>query len=65
MEDEEEPEIDIANEEEAYAHRHLRVRSKKEPGQIQDLLKEGQEILVQVAKEAIGTKGARISLSVP
>ncbi len=28
---------------------------------IQDLLKEGQEILVQVAKEPIGTKGARIT----
>jgi ribonuclease G len=27
--------------------------------QIQDLLKDGQEILVQVAKEPIGTKGAR------
>jgi ribonuclease G len=29
--------------------------------QIQDLLKEGQEILVQVVKEPIGTKGARIT----
>jgi ribonuclease G len=28
---------------------------------IEDLLKEGQEILVQVAKEPIGTKGARIT----
>ena len=28
---------------------------------IQDLLKEGQEILVQVAKDPIGTKGARIT----
>ena len=28
---------------------------------IQDLLKEGQEVLVQVAKEPIGTKGARIT----
>lgn len=28
---------------------------------IQDLLKEGQEILVQVVKDPIGTKGARIS----
>ncbi len=31
------------------------------PPRIQDLLKEGQEILVQVAKEPIGTKGARIT----
>ena len=29
--------------------------------QIQDLLKEGNEILVQVAKEPLGTKGARIT----
>lgn len=28
---------------------------------IQDLLKEGQEILVQIAKEPMGTKGARIT----
>jgi ribonuclease G len=34
---------------------------------IQDLLKEGQEILVQVVKDPIGTKGARISchISIP
>jgi len=30
-------------------------------GQIEDLLKEGQEILVQVAKEPMGGKGARIT----
>lgn len=38
------------------------------PGpQIQDLLKEGQDILVQVAKDPIGTKGARITthISIP
>lgn len=29
--------------------------------QIQDVIKEGQEILVQVIKEAIGTKGARLT----
>ena len=29
--------------------------------QIQDLLKEGEEILVQVAKDPLGTKGARIT----
>ena len=28
---------------------------------ISDLLKEGQEILVQIAKEPIGKKGARIT----
>jgi ribonuclease G len=31
------------------------------PIQISDLLKEGQEILVQIAKEPLGTKGARIT----
>ena len=34
---------------------------KKEPKNIQDLLKEGQEVIVQVAKDPIGTKGARIT----
>ena len=29
--------------------------------QIEDLLKEGQEVLIQVAKEPIGTKGARVT----
>ena len=32
-----------------------------QPVQISDLLKEGQEILVQIAKEPLGTKGARIT----
>jgi len=32
--------------------------------QIQDLVKEGQEILVQVAKDSIGTKGARITMHI-
>jgi ribonuclease G len=38
-------------------------RNQPRAGQppIQDLLKEGQEILVQVAKDPIGTKGARIT----
>lgn len=31
------------------------------PPQIDDLLKEGQEILVQVSREPIGTKGARVT----
>ena len=34
----------------------------KEPEyQIEDILKEGQEVLVQIAKEPLGTKGARIT----
>ncbi len=38
-------------------------RSSSRAGQppIQDLLKEGQEIVVQVAKDPIGTKGARLT----
>jgi ribonuclease G len=32
-----------------------------QPVQIAELLKEGQEILVQIAKEPLGTKGARIT----
>jgi ribonuclease G len=32
-----------------------------QPVQISDLLREGQEIIVQVAKEPLGTKGARIT----
>jgi Rne/Rng family ribonuclease len=31
------------------------------PVQIAEVLKEGQEILVQIAKEPLGTKGARIT----
>lgn len=40
-----------------------RPRAQPRAGQpaIQDLLKEGQEIVVQVAKDPIGTKGARLT----
>jgi ribonuclease G len=37
-----------------------RERDKAEP-KIEELLKEGQEIIVQVAKEPLGTKGARLT----
>jgi len=42
-------------------------RRPKEQKNIQDLLKEGQEVIVQVAKDPIGTKGARITshISIP
>ena len=36
-------------------------RSNHHPVQIAEVLKEGQEILVQIAKEPLGTKGARIT----
>jgi ribonuclease G len=39
-----------------------RDREKDQPqAKIEDLLKEGQEILVQVVKEPLGTKGARLT----
>jgi len=38
------------------------IRTEKAPEpKIEDLLKEGQEIIVQVAKEPLGTKGARLT----
>lgn len=43
-------------------HTHERLTSNKTP--IQDLLKEGQSILVQVAKDPLGTKGARLTTHV-
>src|SRR5436190_12078478 len=45
-----------------------RDRERQEPPpRIEELLKEGQEIVVQVVKEPLGTKGARITshLSLP
>jgi ribonuclease G len=41
--------------------RRFHSRRQKGNANIQDLLKEGQEILVQVAKAPIGTKGARLT----
>jgi ribonuclease G len=39
-----------------------RDRDKEQPqAKIEDLLKEGQEVLVQVVKEPLGTKGARLT----
>jgi ribonuclease G len=41
--------------------RRDRDRDKGPEPKIEDLLKEGQEIIVQVAKEPLGTKGARLT----
>jgi ribonuclease G len=41
--------------------RGRREREKGPEPKIEDLLKEGQEIIVQVAKEPLGTKGARLT----
>ncbi len=48
------------------SHREKKEKSHKDVN-IQDLLKEGQEVIVQVAKDPIGTKGARITshISIP
>jgi ribonuclease G len=49
--------------------RRNRERPERQPpsAKIEDLLKEGQEVVVQVVKEPLGTKGARITshLSLP
>ncbi|MEE8580731.1 MAG: Rne/Rng family ribonuclease, partial [Myxococcota bacterium] len=47
--------------------RRGRNGARREPPKIETVLQEGQEILVQVAKEPIGTKGARITshISIP
>jgi ribonuclease G len=45
-------------------HADARTESPREGGQdakIEDLLRDGQEIIVQVAKEPLGTKGARLT----
>ena len=54
------------HDQEAYPSEHDRpvdsdMRQRSQQGQIEELLKEGQEILVQVAKDPIGTKGCRIT----
>ena len=41
--------------------RRDREREKGPEPKIEDLLKEGQEIIVQIAKEPLGTKGARLT----
>ncbi|MEE2678004.1 MAG: Rne/Rng family ribonuclease [Myxococcota bacterium] len=41
-----------------------RGRSNRQPAKIETLLQEGQEIIVQVAKDPIGTKGARITSNI-
>jgi ribonuclease G len=45
-------------------HRRERDRQDKPLQKIEELLKEGQEIVVQVVKEPLGTKGARLTTHV-
>jgi ribonuclease G len=54
--------LDQDNADDAPRRRHSRGRGgSRQPPKIETLLREGQEIVVQVAKEPIGTKGARIT----
>ena len=59
--DRDEP-LDTTSTEDEEKHRTVAIKTP-----IQDLLKEGQSIMVQVAKDPLGTKGARITthLSLP
>ena len=45
-------------------HKHHDRKHRREKRRIQDLLKEGQEILVQVVKNPVGTKGARLTCQI-
>jgi len=66
--DVEQPEnADQADAEPAVAPRKPRGggrRRRKDPPQIQDVLKKGQDIVVQVSKEPISTKGPRVTAQV-
>jgi ribonuclease G len=56
---------DASEEEEPRGRRRGRNGGRnRQPPRIDTLLREGQEIVVQVAKEAIGTKGARITSNI-
>ncbi|MBI4211206.1 MAG: Rne/Rng family ribonuclease [Deltaproteobacteria bacterium] len=54
-------ELMVEEEEMPSARPRLDRRHSREIPQIQDLVREGQEILVQVARDPIGTKGARLT----
>jgi len=44
--------------------KHHDRKHRREKRKIQDLLKEGQEILVQIVKNPVGTKGARLTCQI-
>ncbi len=64
--DDEEPSEGAEVDEDATVVEEAPPRDAPRPGQpaIQDLLTEGQEIVVQVSKDPIGTKGARVTTHV-
>ncbi|MCY0900346.1 MAG: Rne/Rng family ribonuclease [Firmicutes bacterium] len=43
---------------------HAEDRDRKRPKAIQDVVKVGQEVVVQIAKEPIGNKGARVTTDI-
>jgi ribonuclease G len=53
--------LDLLYEAEFLEEEEEKKKAKKVPESIQDVLKEGQKILVQVTKEPIGTKGSRVT----
>jgi ribonuclease G len=53
--------LEAGDEEDARNHKDKDVSQAKPQLKIEELLKEGQEILVQVVKEPLGTKGARLT----
>ena len=55
------PPLYLDQEEEDEEETRRRERSRAQQAQIQDLVHEGQNIMVQVAKDPLGTKGARIT----
>jgi len=61
LEDGDEADDDGDDEDEAEGGRRGRRRSAPRSQKIQDLLKADQEVMVQIAKESIGTKGARLT----
>jgi ribonuclease G len=58
----EEPDDDAGDDDETAENGGRRGRSKAPP--IQDVIKKGQEILVQVSKEPISTKGPRVTAQI-
>ena len=63
LEEAEPGDVELDEDEETPRPRRGRGRNgaSRQPPKIESLLREGQEIVVQVAKEPIGTKGARIT----
>lgn len=55
------PDFDLSPAEEPGADGRFPVRPEAEEARISDLLREGQELTVQVVKDGLGTKGARLT----